>query len=303
MWMKRQIWLRILGTFACILAFPAATGCSAAAQPAVAIVNPISPSSPAERLVWADEFTAQAAFAAPDPAKWTYDTGSAPNHELEIYCSYGSDISPCNAAYPNAYILPDGYLHIEGRRNTQGQYTSARLKTQGIASFQYGRMEARIKIPAGQGVWPAFWMLGDSIASVGWPACGELDIMENIGKQPDTVHGSIHGTGFIGGILGLPYTLPDSVPFSHDFHTYGMIWSPQKIQYYVDDPANIYATFTPASLPKGAVWPFDGGRFFIILNLAIGGDWPGPPNAATPLPAEMLVDYVRVWQQPAPPAQ
>lgn len=256
-----------------------------------------------EKLVWSDEFNRQQASPAPDATKWTYETGSAPNQELEIYCAYGSNTAPCSATSPNAYIGSDGTLHIVGRRDAQGRYTSARLKTQGIASFQYGRFEARIKIPAGQGMWPAFWMLGDSISKVGWPACGEFDIMENVGKEPATIHGSIHGMGFTGTKIGLTATLPGNAVFANAFHTFGMIWSPGKVQYYVDDPANIYATFTPASLPKGAVWPFDGGKFFIILNLAIGGDWPGSPNRATTFPAQMLVDYVRVWQEPVPAAR
>lgn len=256
-----------------------------------------------EKLVWSDEFPSRQTSSAPDASKWTYETGSAPNQELEIYCAYGSNAAPCSAAAPNAYVGSDGYLHIVGRKDAQGRYTSARLRTQGIASFQYGRFEARIKVPAGQGMWPAFWMLGDSISKVGWPACGEFDIMENVGKEPATIHGSIHGTGFTGTKIGLTAPLAGDAAFANAFHTFGMIWSPGKVQYYVDNPANIYATFTPASLPKGAVWPFDGGKFFIILNLAIGGDWPGSPDQATSFPAQMLVDYVRVWQEPASATQ
>jgi beta-glucanase (GH16 family) len=257
-----------------------------------------------EQLVWSDEFTGTQGQSAPDPTKWTYETGAGiwGNQELETYCSYGSNTAPCSAAQPNSYVGSDGYLHIVGRVNAQGQYTSARLTTQRLASFQYGRIEARIQIPAGQGMWPAFWMLGDSIGSTPWPACGEMDIMENVGKEPATIHGSIHGVGFIGSRIGLPYTLPDNVPFSSGFHTFGMLWSPGKVQYYVDDPSNVFAIFTPASLPTGAIWPFDSGKFFFLLNLAIGGDWPGPPGASTQFPAEVLVDYVRVWQEPAPTA-
>jgi beta-glucanase (GH16 family) len=192
---------------------------------------------------------------------------------------------------------PDGYLHITARKDAAGDWTSARLLSQGLQSFQYGRIEARVQLPTGAGVWPAFWMLGTDIDTKAWPACGELDIMENIGtKEPGTVHGSVHGTGFTGTLLGTAYQLPNAQTFAAGFHTFGLIWSPGKVQYYVDDPTNIYATYTPASLPSGAVWPFDSGKYFIILNLAIGGDWPGPPAANTPNPAEMLVDYVRVYQ-------
>ena len=120
--------------------------------------------------------------------------------------------------------------------------------------------------------------------------------MENIGREPARIHGSVHGTGFTGVPLGEAYTLPSGEDMAAQFHTFGLLWSPGKIQYYVDDPAHPYATFTPADLPHGAVWPFEDGREFILLNLAIGGAWPGPPTAATASPLEMLVDYVRVYQ-------
>lgn len=260
--------------------------------------------SSGEKLVWSDEFNGTQSQSQPDPARWVYETGSGHwgNHELQTYCAYGSNVSPCAATNPNLYIGSDGYLHIVARKSAEGAYTSARIKTQGLASFQYGRMEARIDIPSGEGTWPAFWMLGDSIQTVGWPKCGELDIMENIGKEPSTIHGSIHGSGFTGTAIGLPYTLPANTPFSAGFHTFGMIWAPDKVQYYVDAPSNVYATFTPASLPAGEVWPFKDGKFFILFNLAVGGDWPGPPNRETHFPATMLVDYVRVWQRAAPPS-
>jgi beta-glucanase (GH16 family) len=248
-----------------------------------------------QQLVWSDEFQGKTESAAPDPRNWTYETGANGwgNHELEDYCAYGSDKHPCDPSQPNVFVK-DGILHIVARRDGHGHYTSARLKSQGLKSFQYGRIEARIKIPKGQGFWPAFWMLGDNVDQVQWPACGELDIMENIGKEPGTIHGSIHGAGFTGEKIGLPYILPKGA-FGDDFHIFGLIWSPGKIQYYVDSPENVYATFTPRGLPKGAVWPFDEGRFFFLLNLAVGGDWPGPPDTTSRFPQEMLVDYVRVY--------
>lgn len=260
-----------------------------------------------EKLIWSDEFNGQGPQSAPDPTKWTFDTGAGHwgNRESETYCAYGSDAPPCNAKSPNVYVGSDGFLHIVARRAANGAYyTSARIKTEGLASFQYGRMEARIQIPAGQGMWPAFWMLGDSIESVGWPKCGEFDIMENIGKEPAMIHGSIHGQGFTGTSIGLPYAAPGNAPFWRGFHIFGLIWIPGKVMYYVDKPSNVYATFTRSSLPAGAVWPFDSGKFFFILDLAVGGDWPGAPDAATRFPAEMLVDYVRVWQRmPNAPAE
>jgi beta-glucanase (GH16 family) len=249
---------------------------------------------PAERLVWSDEFSGPG--VVPNPANWTYEVGGDGwgNHELEFYCAPTATTTPCDASQPNAAVRSDGYLHISARRNAAGQWTSARMITRGLQSFQYGRIEARIKIPAGEGVWPAFWALSDNGQ---WPAGGELDVMENIGREPMIVHGSIHGTGFTGEPLGTAFKLTPPANFAADFHTYGLIWSPGKIQYYVDDPAHPYATYTPADLPAGAVWPFDATRFYLLLNLAIGGGWPGPPNAATPSPSEMLVDYVRVYQR------
>ena len=248
-----------------------------------------------ERLVWSDEFNG--ASAVPDPANWVFETGGDGwgNHELETYCAAGSSVAPCDAALPNV-VVADGYLHIVARRNAAGAWTSARMTTKGLQSFQYGRIEARIEIPAGAGVWPAFWMLGDDVDTRPWPACGEMDIMENIGKEAGRIHGSVHGTGFTGTPLSTVTRLASGLDFAAGFHTYGVIWSPGKVQYYVDDPAHPYATYTRADLPAGAVWPFDDGRYFILLNLAMGGDWPGPPTAATPAREEMLVDYVRVYQ-------
>lgn len=216
-----------------------------------------------EPLIWSDEFNGAATPSAPDPANWAFETGGDGwgNHELETYCAYKSAQPPCDAAQPNAFV-DGGYLHIVARSNGQGHYTSARLKSEGLQSFQYGRIEARIKIPKGQGFWPAFWMLGDNEKTVHWPACGELDIMENIGKEPGIVHGSIHGVGFIGAPISLLYSLPNHQDFGDDFHIFGLIWTPKKIQYYVDSPSNIYASFTPSDLPKNAVWAFDDGKYF-----------------------------------------
>ncbi len=272
--------------------------CSGPVSPWAAPATP----SPSDYLVWSDEFNS--ANPLPNPVNWHYETGGGGwgNHELEHYCAPTSIAPPCDARHPNASVAPDGYLHLTARRDpATGQWTSARLTSKGLQSFGYGRIEARIRIPAGPGVWPAFWMLGADIDTNPWPASGELDIMENIGKEPNQIHGSIHGTGFTGLSLGKPFQLPVGQTFAAAFHTYGLIWSPGKIQYYVDDPANPYATFTPADLPAGATWPFDGRRFFFLLNLAMGGDWPGPPAASTPSPSEMLVDYVRVYQATTSP--
>jgi beta-glucanase (GH16 family) len=259
--------------------------CSAPSTP------PTSNLTPAWVLSWSDEFNAPSG-AAPDPAKWKFDLGGGGwgNQELESYTS----------RLQNAQ-LQDGNLVITAQReNYTGsdgitrEYTSARLLTQGLFSQAYGRFEARIKIPYGQGLWPAFWMLGDDIGSVSWPTCGEIDIMENIGKEPSTIHGSIHGPGFFGAnAINAPQTLM-SGRFADDFHIYAVEWEPNQIRFYMD--AQIYATRTPAELPAGARWVFDH-PCFLILNVAVGGGWPGAPDASTVFPQKMLVDYVRVFRR------
>jgi beta-glucanase (GH16 family) len=254
-------------------------------------------SIPSGTLVWSDEFSnATSANAAPNPQFWTYDTGNSGfgNQELENYCAWGSAAAPCDPAKPNAYADPSGILHIVARKPSTGVYTSARLKTQGLLSFQYGRIEARLMLPESQGMWPAFWLLGSNIATVNWPACGELDVMEHInGSNPqnegyDWTQGSIHGTNLSGGIQYHPAGFSAAA-----WHTYGMIWSKGQIQYYVDAPSNIYAAFTPTT--QTGTWPFDSGPEFVVLNLAVGGSWPGSPDATTIFPSEIQVDYVRMY--------
>jgi beta-glucanase (GH16 family) len=273
-----------------------------------------TPNIPSGTLVWSDEFNnSTSANAQPNPQTWTYDTGAGGwgNDELEDYCGWNSSISPCSSANPNVYVGTDGYLHIVAEQPSAGVYTSARLKTEGLFSFQYGRIEFRAQVPEAQGFWPANWLLGNSIATAGWPACGEMDVLERVnaaGLPPvgtqsnpaagtsDWNQGSIHGTGFTGGNLGTTYDFTGGATAA-GWHTYGMIWSKGSVAYYVDDPAHPYATYTPSSISglQGAVWPFDSGPSFIILNLAVGGDWPGNPGASTPFPSSMLVDYVRVY--------
>ncbi|MGA2085601.1 MAG: family 16 glycosylhydrolase [Terracidiphilus sp.] len=262
-----------------------------------------TPNIPSGTLVWSDEFTnSTGANAQPNPLVWTYDTGNSGfgNNELEDYCAWGSSASPCNTANPNAYVGTDGYLHIVAQQPSAGVYTSARLKTQGLFSFQYGRFEVRAQVPEAQGFWPAAWLMGNNIATVNWPACGEMDVLErvNAATTPDWNEGSIHGTGFTGGTgLGTVFNFPSGLTAA-GWHNYGMIWSPGSVAYYVDNPAQPYVTYTTSNLTglAGAAWPFDAGQSnFILLNLAVGGDWPGSPNASTPFPSQMLVDYVRVY--------
>lgn len=279
-------------------AIATAPGVPSSSVAAWTLSTPVAPGA----LVWSDEFTnPTGANTQPNPAVWTYDTGSSGwgNSELEDYCGWNSSASPCDAANPNVYVGTDGYLHIVARQPSRGVYTSARVKSQGLFSILYGRVEARIMVPEAQGFWPAFWMLGNNIVSGDWPACGELDIQErvNAALNPDWNEGSVHGTGFVGENLGTRFSFPGGQTAA-GWHTYGMIWQPGSVQYYIDDPANIYASFTPASLASlpGAVWPFDSGNAqFFILNLAVGGSWPGSPDSTTPFPSATLVDYVRVY--------
>jgi beta-glucanase (GH16 family) len=255
-------------------------------------------------LVWSDEFSnATRSNQQPDPTVWGYDTGNSGfgNRELENYCAWGSASSPCDPTNPNAYVGTDGYLHIVAQKTASGGYTSARMKSQGLLSLQYGRLEAKIWVPEGQGIWPAFWTLGNNITTVNWPACGEQDIMErvNAALSPDWNEGSVHGTGFTGDSgLGTKFYFPAGQTAA-GWHTYGITWKKNSVAFYVDDPSSPYVTYNnPASLTgvNGAVWPFDtGDSAFIIMNVAVGGDWPGSPNASTVFPAAMLVDYVRIY--------
>jgi beta-glucanase (GH16 family) len=262
-------------------------------------VRPIQqPPGSTETLVWSDEFNGSSAVSEPDPANWMYMTGHGGGTEVETYCGWQEVSSICSPDAPNEWVGNDGYLHIVARSEGNEVFTSGRLMAQGLRSFQYGRIEARIQVPDGEAVFPAFWMVGDNRAVVGWPDCGEVDIMEYRGPDPTSITGSIHGSGFTGAMISNSYALPDAAGFSAGFHIYGIIWSPGKIQFYVDAPSRIYATETPSSLPAGATWPFDSQNFYIILNLAIRGDW-GDPEQTTTFPQEMLVDYVRVYQEPA----
>ena len=239
-------------------------------------------------LVWSDEFDGTNG-SPPDAAKWGRDIGGSGwgNNELQYYTNRTD----------NARI-EDGKLVIEAKAENFGgrNYTSARLLTKGKASWTYGRMEARIKIPKGKGIWPAFWMLGNGIDTAGWPLCGEIDIMENIGSFPSTVHGTVHGPGYSGGNgISRSYVLPGA-ELSDDFHIYAIEWDENRIRWYFDGQA--YSTLVPQDLPNGASWVFNQPQF-IILNVAVGGNWPGSPDGSTVFPQRMTVDYVRVFSREA----
>ncbi len=246
---------------------------------------------PGWTLTWSDEFD-QPNGSPPDPTKWKIETGGNGwgNNELEYYTARPQNLRVSNGnlemiALKESYTGPDG---------VSCNYTSARLDTTGKFDQAYGRFEARIKIPYGQGIWPAFWMLGNDMEKVSWPGCGEIDIMENIGREPAIAHGTIHGPGYSGGKgIGAPYPLVTG-RFADDYHVYAAEWEPNQIRFYVDD--HLYATRTPADLPAGTKWVYDH-PFFVILDLAIGGGWPGNPDETTVFPQTMLVDYVRVYKR------
>jgi beta-glucanase (GH16 family) len=246
------------------------------------------------KLAWSDEFNGPDGSGV-DGSKWKFDTGGSGwgNNELEYYTN-----SPTNAHQQGGSLVIRATTE---NANQYGcwygtcQYTSARLLTAGKVDVAYGRVEARIKIPAGQGIWPAFWMLGENIGNVGWPSCGEIDIMENIGREPGTVHGSMHGPGYSGNTPETAvYNLPGGARFSDDYHVFAVEWEPAVVRFYVD--GSLYQTRTPADLPPGTKWVYDHS-FFMLLNVAVGGGWPGSPDGSTHLPQEMRVDYVRVYSR------
>jgi beta-glucanase (GH16 family) len=244
-------------------------------------------------LTWQDEFDGPAGTTF-DHTKWTADTGGNGwgNQEREFYTT----------STQNVALDGNGHLVITARVDSGHicwygpcRYTSARLKTQGLFAQTYGRFEARIKIPRGQGMWPAWWMLGVNIETVGWPTCGEIDVMENIGREPSIVHGTAHGPGYSGGNgIGAPDTLSQGA-FADDFHIYAVSWQPNEVDWSVD--GHVYRRMRPADLPGGTQWVFDQA-FFLLLNVAVGGSWPGDPDATTTFPQQMVVDYVRVYDKP-----
>ena len=248
--------------------------------------------SPTYQLVWSDEFGG-ADGTAPDASKWAIQTGGGGwgNNELEYYTARPQNVQVSGGNLIITAIKED-YTGADGIAR---HYTSARLQTKGLFTQQYGRFEARIQIPKGQGMWPAFWMLGNNIDIAGWPACGETDIMENIGKEPSIVHGTLHAPGYPPEGYTAAYTLPNGQNFADDFHIFAAEWEPQQIRLYVD--GTLYATDTQSASPAPASWPFDGQPFFMLLNLAVGGKWPGDPDSTTRFPQQMLVDYVRVYQK------
>jgi beta-glucanase (GH16 family) len=242
-------------------------------------------------LTWSDEFNGPNG-SSPDSTKWVMESGGNGwgNDELEYYTPRPQNVRIQNGSL----VIEASREQFKGPDGVERRYTSGRLKTQGRFSQAYGRFEARIRIPSGQGVWPAFWLLGDNFPNVGWPACGEIDVMENVDVDKARIRGSIHGPGYSAfKAVTSTYTLSHG-KFSDGFHIFAMEWEPQLIRYYVDD--SLYATRTPADLPKGAPWVYDH-PFFLILDVAVGGKLPASPDTSTVFPQQMLVDYVRVYSR------
>ncbi len=281
--------MRTLVFAAFALVFVTASGCGggAIAQP------PVLTSTSGYTLTWSDEFSSANGSAA-DAANWTYDIGGGGwgNQELQSYTSRPQNVQ----IQSGNLVITAAQENFTGTDGVARNYTSARLKTENLFTQAYGRFEARIKIPKGQGIWPAFWILGNDINQNGWPKCGEIDIMENIGREPGIIHGSLHGPSSTAPTSDLTATfaLPAGQDYSVDFHIYAIEWDPGTVRFYVD--SNNYATFTQAQWPAGGQWVFDH-PFFVIFNVAVGGVWPGSPDATTQFPQQMLVDYVRVYRK------
>lgn len=262
---------------------------------ATIIISCSESTGPDEReweLVWKDEFNGPAGQLA-DSTKWTPQIGDGSLYGLPP--GWGNGQLEYDTGRPeNVSLDGEGNLAIVARKESfMGRsYTSARIVTQDLFEQTYGRFEASIKLPWGQGIWPAFWLLGGNFSEVSWPACGEIDIMEYRGQEPSTVHGTVHGPGYSGANgVTKRYDLPNS-RFDTDFHLFAVEWGTDYIDFFVDD--QLYNTITPDDV-SGA-WVFDH-PFFIILNIAVGGGYVGSPNESTVFPQTMLVDFVRVYEE------
>ena len=267
-----------------VLLLLAITGCSDNEKQTVTTLN---------KLVLEEEFSTS---GVPNPAFWTYDIGTGNNgwgnNELQYYSKRPQNIK-----------VEDGVLKITAIKESfmGAAYTSGRIISKGKFEQKYGRFEARIKMPYGKGLWPAFWLLGNNIelnvetpddpATVAWPRCGEIDIMEYLGSNPTNIFGTVHGPGYSGGnAISKNFALTNN-RYDNDFHIFGIEWGENYINYYVDDV--LYNQITPKNVP--GEWVFNQ-PFYIILNMAVGGSFPGSPNSQTVFPQTMVVDYVRVYQ-------
>lgn len=234
------------------------------------------------QLVWSDDFSG-AAGQLPDATKWTYDLGNNNgwgNQELQTYTNNPANVS----------LDGNGNLVLTALRNG-ANYTSARIKTQNLFSQAYGKFEARLITPYGTGLWPAFWLLGANSNTVIWPQCGEIDIMELRGQLPSTANCAIHGPGYsAGNALSGSYTLFNS-RYDVDYHIFAVEWTENQIDFYIDN--YLYRRIQKSDVP--GQWVYDH-PFFMILNIAVGGNYLGNPNSQTPFPQKMIIDYVKVYQ-------
>ena len=252
---------------------------------------------PGYKLDWSEEWNGPVG-SLPDSRHWSYDTGDNGwgNNELQNYVSDGEHAQiVADPAATNGKALQI-LATYNGQGLTRGNFKSARLLSRGKVTALYGYIEARLHLPTGQGIWPAFWMLGADLPApgVGWPECGEIDIMENKGREPGINHSSLHGPGYSGEApLTATYTLPDGQRFSDGYHTFGVLWTQDSVAFSVD--GHVFETRTPADLPPGKAWVFTH-PFFFLLNVAVGGHFGGDPDATTVFPQKMLVDYIRVYK-------
>jgi beta-glucanase (GH16 family) len=245
---------------------------------------------PGWSLAWSDEFDG-AAGSPVDLAVWQPEVGGDGwgNQELQYYTN-SSDNAALDGAGNLAIMVRRTASQSRNRRFGGCPYTSARLITRDRVAFSYGLVQARIRLPEGRGIWPAFWMLGQDIDQVGWPQCGEIDVMENFGKDPTTVHGTVHGPGYAGAD-GITAAHDAGVRLADHFHLYSVHWEPERIRWYLDD--QLYSTVTPDDL-QGKPWVFDH-NFFLLLNVAVGGTVSVSPDPSATFPQTMLVDYIRVY--------
>ncbi len=266
----------------------------------------LAPSAGAQNwtLVWSDEFNGPAG-SIPSSSIWSFkDKGSNSNGEVEVYCAPTDNVAPCSTAAPNVYEDGNGNMVIHTVKNSSGTWTSARMNTSLSELPQYGRIEARMKLVVGDGLWPAFWMLGqDILTGTPWPTCGEIDIMEWVPQDAATsTTGTEHGPGYSGccGTSNAHYTFPNGGRVDDAaYHTYGVVWSQNSIAWYRDNPSTPFFTVTSANIPTGDAWVFNQ-PFYIIFNQAVGGNYPSPgPDSSTPNPSDVLVDYVRVYSASA----
>ncbi len=239
------------------------------------------------QLTWSDEFEGESG-TLPDAAKWTFDLGTGSNgwgnQELQNYTNRPSNISLDGSGNLVITALKENYQ--------SSQYTSARIKTKDLFSQAYGRFEARLITPYGQGLWPAFWLLGSNIDEVSWPNCGEIDIMELRGQKPSIINGTVHGPGYSGAnAISGSYSLQNN-RFDKDYHIFAVEWDADKIDFFVD--GFLYKRIGKSDVPGD--WVYDH-PFFMILNVAVGGNYLGNPTSQTPFPQKMVIDYVRVYKE------